>query len=243
MAANSSLPLCRWVLELANSLTLALVRRNVDPWAGWDATHDRISADIDDYDIAFLTVALLAVVVPLMLSIFVSWYLRTAVLIILVGVAPLAMGCYALPQSEGAARLWWRSLIGVLAVQVLQATTLTLGTALILAPADGTADQQSIPGLPDGAEGNLLGALVILLLTAKIPTLVGRYVTQYQPRGFLKHAAQILVVQRITRALGGRRSTHTAPAPQREGRREGRREGGEAAAAQDAAAPPPPLLF
>jgi hypothetical protein len=44
---------------------------------------------------------------------------RIAVVIVLVGIAPLAPACHALPFTDTAARLWWRILLGCLAVPML----------------------------------------------------------------------------------------------------------------------------
>lgn len=70
----------------------------------------------------------------------VTWIIRIAVLIILVGISPLAMACYSLPQLEGAVRLWWRTLIGCLAIPTAQATTFSVGMWMLLDPAAGLPD-------------------------------------------------------------------------------------------------------
>ena len=50
-------------------------------------------------------------------------------------IAPVALACHALPQTDPAARLWWRSFLGCAAVPTLQAVTLTAGHWMLLDPA------------------------------------------------------------------------------------------------------------
>ncbi|GAB4054716.1 hypothetical protein [Catellatospora paridis] len=206
MAAHWSLPMCRLLLQGANSLTMALVDANLDPWAGWGTTYTRIKTDVDAGNISLLSAFLLIVVIAMAVWIFLLWDIRIAILIVLCGLAPLAMACYAVPQLEGVPRLWWRSTFGVLAVQVLQGATFTLGVALIVSPPDDVSTSEAPMPFPDGAEGHLLASLVVLMLTAKIPALVGRYVMQHPTRSLLGYISQVLIVQRLTRASrGGRR--------------------------------------
>jgi hypothetical protein len=47
-----------------------------------------------------------------MFTLVTSWIVRVAVLVILAGVAPVAMACYNLPWTQRAAQLWWRSMLG-----------------------------------------------------------------------------------------------------------------------------------
>jgi hypothetical protein len=40
---------------------------------------------------------------------------------VLIAVAPFALACHALPQTEGIARWWWRAFTAILAIQSAQA--------------------------------------------------------------------------------------------------------------------------
>jgi len=67
--------------------------------------------------------ALVAVILALVLA--VTYVLRLMGLILLTAVAPLALACYALPQTAWAARWWWRALTAVLVIPAAQALVLT----------------------------------------------------------------------------------------------------------------------
>ncbi|MEU8076009.1 hypothetical protein AB0B31_11205 [Catellatospora citrea] len=211
MAAHWSLPLCRLLLTGANSLTMALVDANLDPWLGWGDTYDRIKEDVDAGRISLLAALLLPLVIGLAIWVFLLWDIRIAVLIVLAGTAPLAMACYASPYLEGVPRLWWRATFGTLSIQVLQAAVFTLGVSLIVSPPDDVGQTEAPFPFPDGSEGHLLAALVVLMLTAKIPSLVGRYVMQHPTRSMLGYLSQVYIVQRLTRGRrGGSRQTPAA---------------------------------
>ena len=55
----------------------------------------------------------------------VTYVLRLMGLILLTAVAPLALACYALPQTAWAARWWWRAMTAVLVIPAAQALVLT----------------------------------------------------------------------------------------------------------------------
>ncbi len=55
----------------------------------------------------------------------VTYVLRLMAVILLTAVAPLALACYALPQTAWAARWWWRAMTAVLVIPAAQALVLT----------------------------------------------------------------------------------------------------------------------
>ena len=67
--------------------------------------------------------ALVAVILALVLA--VTYVLRLMGLILLTAVAPLALACYALPQTAWAARWWWRAMTAVLVIPAAQALVMT----------------------------------------------------------------------------------------------------------------------
>ena len=67
--------------------------------------------------------ALVAVILALVLA--VTYVLRLMAVILLTAVAPLALACYALPQTAWAARWWWRAMTAVLVIPAAQALVLT----------------------------------------------------------------------------------------------------------------------
>jgi TRAP-type C4-dicarboxylate transport system permease small subunit len=125
------------------------------------------------------------------------------VLLILTAVAPIALACHALPHTDGAARLWWRSFIGCLTIPVLQALTLTAGQWMLL-DLSTMLPLLGIPGDPAGIV-NLLVVVVLLWTTLRIPTLVRtQFVASHSGRGGAQ-IMRIVVVQQGMRLLGVRR--------------------------------------
>ena len=55
-------------------------------------------------------------------------------LIVLCGIAPLALACHATPFTDPVAQLWWRSMGGIVAVVVLQAVALHTSLSTFLDP-------------------------------------------------------------------------------------------------------------
>ena len=67
--------------------------------------------------------ALVAVILALVFA--VTYVLRLMGVILLTAVAPLALACYALPQTAWAARWWWRAMTAVLVIPAAQALVMT----------------------------------------------------------------------------------------------------------------------
>ena len=70
----------------------------------------------------FVLLALFAVALVLILA--VVFVARLMLTVLLIAVAPLALACHALPQTEGIARWWWRAFAGLLLIQSAQALVL-----------------------------------------------------------------------------------------------------------------------
>ena len=114
-------------------------------------------------------------IVFLMFTLVVTWISRIGILLILAGIAPIAMACYCLPYTEPVAHLWWRSLLGCAATPTVQAVTFSTGVHILLDP---TANIQALAGIPGGDIINLLIVLCLLWATVKIPGMMRRYVTR-----------------------------------------------------------------
>jgi hypothetical protein len=143
------------------------------------------------------------IIIVLFFMLLVGWFARVATLIVLAGVAPVALACHALPQTQAAANLWWRALLGCLATPVLQAVFFSTGVELLLDP-DRNVQILLLGTGPSSASTdifNLFVAACLLWVTVRIPKLVARYVTR---GGQMSGAGLILravVVQQITRRL------------------------------------------
>jgi hypothetical protein len=200
IAAHLSQLLCSTLVELANGLTDALAV-NVNHDSALDAVKTHLHA-ASDKTVPLLFAVLATIIIVLIVSTAFSVIVRFAVLLVLTSIAPVALACHALPQTDPAARLWWRSFLGCAAVPTLQAVTLTAGHWMLLDP----AHLLPVFGLP-GEPGELLTLLIVIVLlwtTVRIPGLVRRYVTQGgRSPNFLGAVIRVVVVQQLTRRVPG----------------------------------------
>jgi len=134
VAANMAVPLCQQLLVIANALTQALADQSITGHAMIAMLSDHIAAATQDGATSFLLVLVTLLIVVLVFTLLFHWITRIGVLIILVAVAPVALACYALPQLEGAARFWWRTMLGALGTQVLQVVAVVSGLKVFLDP-------------------------------------------------------------------------------------------------------------
>jgi hypothetical protein len=199
VAAHFSQLVCGQAIGFANGLTVSLTSDSVDQAGALTAIRTYVTSAASNPASQLLLVVLVAVIVVLLAATTFGMVARFAVLLILAAVAPLALACHALPQTDPAARLWWRSFTGCLAVPVLQALALQAGRAVLLDPA------QTAPalGLPDpGGLLNLLVVVVLLWTTLRIPGLVARYAATPRRTGFAGQVVRVVLIQRGLRAIG-----------------------------------------
>jgi hypothetical protein len=124
IAANFATPICTNLIALGNALTQALTGENVASKDAFAQLLRVVNDAMTNTDNALLLVVIGLLIAVLTAMLLVTWLVRLGVLIVLVGIAPVALACHALPYTDGAARLWWRSMLGVLATVVLQALAL-----------------------------------------------------------------------------------------------------------------------
>jgi len=200
VAAHFSQLIVSKLTELANGLTGALaVNVNRDSALGAVRTHLYAARD---RTVPLLFAIIVAIIVVLLVSTAFSMIVRFAVLLVLASIAPVALACHALPQTDPAARLWWRCFLGCAAVPTLQAVTLTAGHWMLLDP-DHLLPVLGLPVEPGGVL-NLLIVIVLLWTTVRIPGLVRRYVTQGgRTPNFLGMVIRVVVVQQLTRRIPG----------------------------------------
>lgn len=201
VAANFGVPLCTGLVDTANALTVAMVGETTSGPQVVEFVKARILSAMTDPAAAVLAVILGLVIVVLCYLLLVGWFARVVVLIVLAGTAPVALACYGLPQTQPAAQLWWRSLLGCLATPVLQAMVFSTGVDLLLDPQHNVPILLGIGPAPATDVCNLFIAASLLWLTVRVPRLVGRYAVQ---GGRLSTAGVVLravIVQSITRRL------------------------------------------
>jgi hypothetical protein len=203
VASNFGVEVCRMCIEAANALTVAMVGEIASGPRVIEFVKIRIDSANYDPAAAVLAVVIGLIIVVLIYMLLVGWFGRIATLIILAGIAPVALACYALPQTQSAAALWWRSLLGCLATPVLQAIVFTTGVNLLLDPDHnvpiGFLDTGPITANTDVF--NLFIVACLLGLTVRIPKMVGRYVTRGGQASTAGVVLRAVILQSITRSM------------------------------------------
>ena len=189
------------LIEVANAFTTALTAQDFNGDGALDAVKTHLMA-ARDQSAGLLFVVCLAIIVVLLAATACSVIVRFAVALVLTAVAPIALACHALPQTDGVARLWWRSYVAMLAIPVVQAFVLFAGQWMLL----DTSSMLPLLGLPvePGGTLNLFVVMVLLWTTVKVPALMRRYATSGagghggNPLGAV---VRVVVVQQLTRGL------------------------------------------
>jgi hypothetical protein len=200
-AANLATPMVSALIGAANALTAGL---SAQVLAGDSFTELRrvvVDAATDPAIALVLLVGRIFVVI-LVAGLFLTWLSRIAVLLVLAGVAPVALACHAFVATEPVARLWWRSLVGTLTVQVVQSTALQLAVAVLLVPG---ANLPAL-GLPHDGSGllNIMIAAFVLWMVWRVPTFLQRNFGVNQTRGqsLMGYVVRVVLVQQVMRAAG-----------------------------------------
>lgn len=191
IAANFSMPICSQLTELANALTAALTGEDIASKDSFAHLQRVVTDAMTNSNSAALTLVIALLIAVLTGMLLVTWLVRLGVLIVLVGIAPVALACHATPYTEGAARLWWRSLLAVLGTVLLQAVALHTALKIFLDP-NVNLPALGIPNDPAG-ELNLFIVACLLWVTVKIPGMMRRYVT----RGGGQHNVAGLIVRMV----------------------------------------------
>jgi hypothetical protein len=179
LLVNTSLAWGQLLIDLNNALCGAVGQASLPAWqqAGGDM---RAFADV--------VAGLLYLVTGLCLVL--QMLMRLALVDVLLVVAPLALVCWVLPQTQGWARRWSSTFTATVFTQFVQVVALKLGASLFtdLAPATGLGDAL----LP-----SIVG-IAVLVLTIKIPGLLRTHV------GDGLGLARFVVYQRVAGALRGK---------------------------------------
>ncbi|MEU0962584.1 conjugal transfer protein TrbL family protein [Micromonospora aurantiaca] len=189
------------LIEVANAFTTALTAQDFNGDGALDAVKTHLVA-ARDQSAGLLFVVCLAIIVVLLAATACSVIVRFAVALVLTAVAPIALACHALPQTDPVARMWWRSYVAMLAIPVVQAFVLFAGQWMLL----DTSTMLPLLGLPvePGGVLNLFVVMVLLWTTVKVPGLMRRYATSGAGgRGgnALGAVVRVVVVQQLTRGL------------------------------------------
>ncbi len=203
--SNISVILYGKAIEATNALTAAIAGQGVDGPSAANAIFGILNQPLNGTSPNILLALLVIAVVVLGLVVVITFLLRVALLVLLFGIAPLAMVCHASPQTEGIAYTWWRAFAACLGLQVVQAV-IVVGTVKVFLTPSGLV----LLGVPATASG-LLGVLVcvtMLWLLIKVPGLMKQYVLapmgmQSQGRGLIGQLIQAFVMIKTLGAAAG----------------------------------------
>ncbi|GAA0925125.1 hypothetical protein [Virgisporangium aurantiacum] len=221
LAANMATPMVRAAITGANAVTGALSGDRFTSDDAFTQIRRVILGSTTDSTMFVAALVLRELALWMLIGLVFTWLGRIAVLLVVAGTAPVALMCHALPYTEVVARLWWRSLVGVLLVQVLQAVTLNVAVATLLS-SDANLPDLGLPKDPTGVL-NILITCFVLWLVIRIPKWVARIVGGGDlGRGgsVLANIVRVVVVQQLLGAVGfrggrllGRRGAAAAAGP------------------------------
>ena len=199
IAANFATPICRNLINGANTLTVALTGDSIAAEGSFGQMRRVVTDALNSGSAAFLLVVIGLIIAVLTGMLLVVWLVRVGVLIVLVGVAPLALACHATPFTEPVATLWWRSMLGVLATVTVQALAMHTALSVFLDP-DANAGSLGIPHDPAGVS-NLFIVACLLWVVVKIPGLMRRYATRGSGTSNAGMVVRMMVIQAVSRVV------------------------------------------
>ncbi|MFB9831128.1 hypothetical protein [Actinoallomurus acaciae] len=219
LAANCSKLIVEQAIKVANALARAFIdygSAHADPHGAAEVIKGFLVGNIATLGMLSGLITLVAVVLALMVA--GGYIMRVTVTMLLVIAAPLALIFHALPQTDGIARLWWRAITGMLAIQVVQSLVFA-GAVDVLSAKDG--DKVPLVGIPS-QKGivDLLLVVCLLYILARVPSWVSKAVWRGAfGRNPISSAARflfsVLVLRRVTGALTGTRGGKGAVPPPR----------------------------
>ncbi|MFL1431548.1 MULTISPECIES: hypothetical protein [unclassified Nocardiopsis] len=205
VAANASYLLAGLMRELGNGISVNMMDGAVTV-ENLSATVGRVLGNPVG---ELLTIVLMMLVASLLWFFFVlALLLRILLWWLLTAVAPLALACHALPQTDGVARMWWRSMGALLVVQIGQALVLRIMVTVFLGRESALGD------LAQGA-GNILDVLLLIVclyVLIRIPFWAFKQVFNLQASPAVravKTVAALLVFRNIGKAMAAARTTRT----------------------------------
>ncbi|GIG02058.1 hypothetical protein [Catellatospora citrea] len=199
VASYFAVPLTSATIDIANSLTVAMVGPSAPHTTDVvNMTRTHVVAALTDPANALVALVIGLLIVGLMFTFITGWIVRVGVLVILAGIAPVALACYATPWTQEAAQLWWRTLLGCLGTVTLQAIGFSTGLDLLVDP---DANLPILLGLPGSDVLNLLLVAVLLWVTIKIPGHMRRFVTRQGGTNMGGVLLRAVLIQSLTRRI------------------------------------------
>jgi len=191
--------LCAGLIQVANALTAAMIGPVTTGPDVIRYVKEQITSALLVPGSMVIALIIGLLIVVLFFQLIFSWLARIMTLLVIAATAPLALACYALPQTQPVADVWWRALLSALVIPMLQGVSFSAGVDLLLNP------DHTLPvslGLPASNVLNLLMVTCILMITVRIPRFVARFAAQggrsMSPLGVVVRA---VVLQSVTRNL------------------------------------------
>jgi hypothetical protein len=161
---NTSLLFCGRLIEATNGITAAIIGQGVDADTAANALADKLTAAVISGGL-LLVLFQLAALVMVIVTLF-TFVIRIVALVLLIGMAPVALLCHCLPQSEALAFAWWRAFGCCLGIQLGQALIILATLRVFLTPSGMTIF--GVPASQSGLHG-LVASLSMLWLLIKLP--------------------------------------------------------------------------
>jgi hypothetical protein len=199
ITAHFSPLFCSKIIDLADAISSTLSGDGPGKLGAMTAIQQQMNDGNGGISSALLFAVLAAIITFLFVAVAFSFLTRLGVLIIIAIVGPFALACYALPQLEPTAKLWWRALLGCLTVPLLQVLALQSGEMILLDP----RSQGFLFGVPGSGVMNLLIVVALLWICVKIPGLVRTHVMHSNGTSFGAQVLRVMVIQRGLRVLPG----------------------------------------
>jgi hypothetical protein len=231
VAANASLLVCRKAIEAVNALTAAITGQGVDGQGAADAIEEILNQPVAGGMPPILFALLILAALVMAIVVVMTFVLRIALLVMLLGVAPLALTGHATPMTEGLAYAWWRAFAACLGIQLGQAVIILATIRVFLTP---TGPQ--VLGMPATTGGllSILVCLTMLWLLIKLPGWMKHLILgplgRRNGRGLVAQIIHAVVLLKTLGALagaGGRTSHPTGSRASAASARRGPRPGTE----------------
>lgn len=222
VAANVAIPLCSALIVLANALTAALTSQGITAPGSMrqlrTITISALKPQSGANPVSFLLLLIGLFIAVLVAMLVVQWVIRLGVLVVAVGIAPIALALHGTPQTEPAAKLWWRTMLGTLGTVVIQAVAMHTALSIFLNP------ESNLPALgmpaPDGDAGTVMNLFVVVCLLwglVQVPKMMRRYITGSRPSA-IGTVLRVMLVQQLTHGVSrvlsaGRRRPVNAVGP------------------------------
>src|SRR5262249_36049275 len=106
IAANFAVPLCSALIGLANAVTAALTSQDITSPGSMQqlraTTISAVNGQTGASPVSFLLLLIALLIAVLVVILVVQWIIRLGVLVVVVGISPIALALHGTPQTEGA---------------------------------------------------------------------------------------------------------------------------------------------